>query len=139
MGTPKRESAIPFRWLSGMPALSFIAAIVLVTQTYAETTQRCDEITDFDAEFERVFLSDPNVVAKCEAYGTVRFADPFGPFPLGGTASFELSPYVFLADKIEIVNGNAYLRRYNIWGEGCGDIENPPSHIFLEGMTCRFR
>lgn len=140
MTKPTGNSADPFKKALAALAVSFLAMAGLVSHSFAETPQRCGGITDFKMEFERLFSSDPNVVAKCDVdKGTnLHFADPFGPFPNGGTMVSE-GTYTFVSDKIEVVNGIVYLRRYGPRGLDCGDIEDPPSYILLEDMTCQFR
>jgi hypothetical protein len=139
MTKPNDNPADPFKKALATLAFCLLAIVGLASRGFSETQQRCDEGVDFEAEFERVWLHDPNVVAKCEVNrGTVvRFVDPLGPFPNGGSSVSE-GQYTFLSDKIDVVNGTIYLRRYAPKPLDCGEIEDLPSHVLLNEMTCEF-
>ena len=113
----------------------FLAMDGLSSKIFAETPQSCVEGMDFKSEFERIFLSYPNVVAKCEVpMGTViHLSDPFGPSPNSSGSLVSEGTTVILSDKLDVVDGIVYLRRYVPKGwEDCGEIDDLPSHVLLE-------
>lgn len=128
-------------YIGALAALTFSLVVLLgpAKHSFAETPPHCDERIDFNYEIARIFTSDPKVVAKCDIFsgGSIHYVDLFAPSKTSGTVYDSRS--VIFADKLDVVDGIVYLRNYVPKPLDCGAIEDLPSHVLIENMTCHFR